>query len=188
MMVLEQACRLTSDPATRFAALTHDLGKGSTPREIWPRHIGHEQRSVHAIHRICVRFPVPNRFKSLALLVAEYHTHCHRSFRLRSKTLLDTISATDAFRRRERFEQFLLACEADFRGRLGFEDKPYLQADFLRDLFRAAASVDAATLASGVVNGDELPLLIRQSRLVAIDQAKNRWHEQLETGSSTSTV
>lgn len=177
MMVLDQACLLTADPVTRFAALTHDLGKGSTPKEVWPGHAGHEQRGLYAINAICARFPVPNRFKSLALLVAGYHTHCHRSLHLKTKTLLETISATDAFRRPERLEQFLTACEADVRGRLGFENKDYPQAEFLRTLFRAAASVDAAAITESAASGDELPALITESRLRAIDDAKRYWNE-----------
>jgi tRNA nucleotidyltransferase (CCA-adding enzyme) len=174
LMVLDQACRLTGDPATRFAALCHDLGKGSTPREIWPRHAGHEKRSVHAVNALCLRLPVPNRFKSLALLVAAYHTHCHRAPRLNPGTLLDTLAAADAFRRPERFEHFLTACEADARGRLGFEQSPYPQAALMRDALGAAAGVDAAAIARATGDGERVAAAIWRARRQAIERMLER--------------
>ena len=183
MMVLEQACRLTDDPATRFAAMTHDLGKGSTPREIWPRHIGHEQRGVQALNTLCTRLPVPNSFRSLALLVAGYHTHCHRCFKLETGPLMETLAAADAFRRPEQLEQMLTACEADARGRLGFEETPYPQAGYMRALFHAAASVDVAALAAGAGDRAELPALIAESRRRAVEDARHRWSQEQQTTS-----
>ena len=183
MMVLEQACRLTTDPAIRFAAMTHDLGKGSTPKEIWPRHIGHEQRGVQAVNTLSTRLPVPTRFKSLALLVAGYHTHCHRCFRLETAPLMETLGAADAFRRPERLEQMLTACEADARGRLGFEEAPYPQAGYMRALFRAAAAVDARALAARTSDPAELAALIAASRRHAVEEARHRWTEEQKTAS-----
>ena len=106
------------------------------------------------------------------MVVAEFHTHCHRAFELRDSTLLKVLERSDAFRRAERFEIFLLACEADARGRTGFEDRPYEQADYLRDVFAAANSVDAGAVAA-TTSGPAIPEAIRQARLAAIRAFRN---------------
>ena len=121
MMVLEAAARLSADTTVRFAALTHDLGKGTTPKEEWPRHIAHEQRSVGLVEALCQRLRAPNEHRELALITARYHGDCHRALELRPDTVLRMLDALDAFRRPQRFEQFLLACTrtaavARFRG------------------------------------------------------------------------
>ena len=147
MMVLDQAEALSDALEVRFAALVHDLGKGTTPQAMLPSHHGHETRGCKLIRRLAERLPVPRACRDLGLLVSEYHTHVHRALQLRPKTLLKVLERTDAFRRPERFEQFLLACEADARGRAGLEDRDYPQADLFRGAFRAASSVDTATIA-----------------------------------------
>ena len=119
MMVLDQATKLSPDLEVRFAALVHDLGKGTTRNHALPSHPGHERRGIKLIRRLAERLPVPNACRDLGILVSEYHTHCHRAFELRAATILRMLEATDAFRRPRRFEQFLLACEADARGREG---------------------------------------------------------------------
>ena len=171
MMVLEQASALSSETATRFAALVHDLGKGTTPADELPGHRGHEIRGCKLIRAMAERLPVPRTCRDLALLVAEYHTHCHRAGELRDKTIVKVLEATDAFRRPERFDQFLLACEADARGRTGFEDRDYPQADRLRAAYAAAAAVDAAEIAEQS-DATKIGENIRRARIAAVRQAQ----------------
>jgi tRNA nucleotidyltransferase (CCA-adding enzyme) len=167
LMVLAQAVRLSVDAHVRFAALLHDLGKGTTPASEWPRHVGHEERGVALVRDICRRLRVSNDFRDLAVLVTRHHTHCHRAAELRDATLLETLEALDAFRRPERVEGFVRACEADFRGRTGYEDRPYPQADIFRRAFTAARAVDTAAIAAGR-NGPEIGEAIRAVRIDAI--------------------
>ena len=172
MMVLEQAERLSPDVEVRFAALVHDLGKGSTRKRDLPSHPGHEKRGVKLIRRLSERMPVPSKCRDLGMLVAEYHTHCHRAFDLRPSTLLRVLEATDAFRRSERFEQFLLACEADARGRTGLEDRDYGQADLFRGALAAATTIDAKAIAEA----NEPPGIsdaVRRARLAAVKEFRS---------------
>ena len=118
------------------------------------------------------RYPVPNAFRDLALLASEFHTHCHRVRELRPKTLLKVFEKTDAFRRPERFEQFVIACEADARGRTGFEDRRYEQASYIRAAFAAAESVDAAAIARETPSR-KIPAAIRRARKHAIEEFKS---------------
>jgi tRNA nucleotidyltransferase (CCA-adding enzyme) len=168
MMVLEQAEKLSADLEVRFAALVHDLGKGTTPKRYWPAHSGHEKRGEKLIRRLTRRLPVPNPCRDLGALVAEFHTHCHRAFELRPKTILSVLEKTDAFRRPERFEQFLLTCEADARGRKGLEKREYAQANLFRGALAAARGVDAAGIAAGH-EGERIPRAIRKARLAAVE-------------------
>lgn len=160
MMVLESAARLTADMRVRFAALVHDLGKGTTPPEQWPRHIAHEERSVTLVEELCRRYRIPNDYRDLAVLVARYHGQVHRAEELRPETVLHLLESTDAFRRPDRFELFLQACEADSRGRTGYEDSVFTQGIYLRRALQMAQAVDAAALPaegfSGKALGDEL--------------------------------
>ncbi len=170
MMVLEQATLLTEDTCIRFAALAHDVGKGTTPRAQWPGHRGHEQRSAALIEALCQRLRIPNRYRDLAVAVARYHTHCHRAAELRPATLLQTLESLDAFRRPRRLEDFLTACEADARGRLGLETRPYPQADIFRRAFQAALSVIPRALAEQGLQGQALAEELRRRRIQAIAQ------------------
>ena len=171
LKVLAQAARLSPDARVRFAALLHDLGKGTTPPEEWPKHRGHEERSVGLVRAVCQRLRTPNEYRDLALLVARYHLHCYRAAELRDATLLETLEALDAFRRPERVEAFVLACEADFRGRTGYEDRPFPQADIFRRAFAVARVVDAAVIAVGQ-SGPQVGEAIRQARIDVIRQAR----------------
>ncbi len=172
LMVLTQAARLSADARVRFAALLHDLGKGRTPQDQWPKHIGHEQQGADMVRALCRRFRVPNDYRDLAVLVAQYHGHCHRAAELRATTLLDTLERLDVFRRPERLELFLAACEADARGRTGYEQRPYPQAQIFRRAFQAAVGVDGAALAGGELSGPAIAEAIRQQRLTAIRAAR----------------
>ncbi len=172
MMVLDQAAKLSSDPKVRFAALMHDLGKGTTPEAEWPSHHGHEQRSVGLTQNLCKRLRVPNDFRDLAVKVAQYHTHCHRALELKPSTLLDTLQNLDAFRQPQRLEDFLLACTADSRGRTGFENSAYPQADWFRAAFDAANKVDTKALVAEGLQGNEIGARVRSLRLAAITDAR----------------
>jgi tRNA nucleotidyltransferase (CCA-adding enzyme) len=169
MMVLEQAESLSADLEVRFAALVHDLGKGTTSRRHWPSHAGHEQRGVKLIRKLAKRLPVPNACRDLGILAAEYHTHCHRAYELRADTILRVLESTDAFRRPGRFEQFLLSCEADARGRKGLEKRDYAQAHLFRGALAAASSIDTAGIAADTVDR-KIPEAIRKARLAAIKE------------------
>lgn len=168
MMVLDQAAKLSPDLEVRFAALVHDLGKGTTRKHALPSHPAHERRGVKLIRRLAERLPVPNACRDLGILVSEYHTHCHRAFELRAATILRMLEAADAFRRPRRFEQFLLTCEADARGREGLEDRHYTQVDLLRGAFVAASGIDAAAIAASH-EGKAIGEAIRSERLAAVE-------------------
>ena len=173
LMVLDQAARLSDDPMVRFAALVHDLGKGTSPKEEWPRHKGHEQRSAILVEALCQRLRVPKDYRELAITTAKYHTHCHRALHLQPKTILKTLEAADAFRRPERFEQFLLACEADVRGRKGLEDKPYPQVDRLKEAYKACLKIDNKELQQKGFEGESFAEELRRLRIEAIKQVVN---------------
>ncbi len=175
LMVLEQAVKLSAAPEVRFAALTHDLGKADTPDEVLPSHHGHEQRSVRRLHQLCDRLKTPRSFRELAELGARYHTHCHRLAELRPTTVLDTLERLDALRRPERFEQFLLVCEADSRGRAGFEQRPYPQSGWFRQARQAAADVDPRPWVAQGLQGQAVAQALRHERLKAIREVKKGW-------------
>lgn len=170
MLVLDQIEKLSDDLESRFAALVHDLGKGTTRESDLPSHPGHEKRGVALVEAMCKRFPVPNACRDLGRLVAEYHLHCHRAFELKATTVLKLIEAADGFRRPERFARFLLCCEADARGRTGLEDREYPQVDYLRALIAAATTIDAGAIAKEF-SGRDIPKAIRRARLTAIEHA-----------------
>ena len=171
MMVLDAAERLSDSGAVRFAALVHDLGKATTDSDRLPSHPGHEQRGAKLIRKLAERLPVPRAWRDLAILAAEYHTHCHRAFELRPDTVLRVLEKSDAFRRPERFELFLLTCEADARGRLGLEDRDYRQVDYLRRALDAALRVDAGEIAARH-RGNDIPAAIRRERIRALTAFK----------------
>ncbi len=171
MMVLDQAEALSDALEVRFAALVHDLGKATTPKYRLPSHPGHETRGCKIIRRMAERLPLPNACRDLGQLVAEFHTHVHRAAELQDKTVLKVLERTDAFRRPERFEHFLLVCEADARGRTGLENRAYPQANAFRNAFAAAASIDAGAVAKEAPGG-QIPRAIRRARLGAIKTAR----------------
>jgi len=172
LLALTLAARLGADGVTRFAVLVHDLGKGATPRQEWPRHLDHESRGADEVRTFCQRLRIPNMYRELGVLTARYHTHAHRALELRPKTLLNLLQGLDALRKPQRFEQFLVACEADARGRAGLEARAYPQADFLRQIHRAAASVSVRPLLEQGLTGLALAEALRQERLAAITEAR----------------
>ena len=171
MMVLQQATRLSDDISVRFAALLHDLGKGTTPKDQWPKHIAHEERGVKLVKALCERIRVPNHFRDLAVHVCRYHLHCHRAAELRPDTILKLFHSVDVLRQPDRFAKFLLACEADARGRTGFEDKEYPQAKILQSAADAMQGVDSQPLLEQGLAGKELGKELDRLRIEAIRNA-----------------
>ena len=147
-MVLDQSALCNSTLEVRFACLCHDLGKGTTPEDILPRHIGHEQRSVKLLQSICDRWRVPVECKELAEVVAREHGNIHQSLEFGAEAVLRLLIRCDALRRPERFVQALIACDCHARGRLGFSEKPYPQRPRLIKLLAVAQSVDSAAISA----------------------------------------
>ena len=170
MMALGMSAKLSHSVAVRFSVLTHDLGKAETPERVLPSHRGHERRSVRLLEGFCNRLPVPRRFRELAVAVARHHGTAHRAAELRPATIYKLIESVDGRRRPERFDQFLLACEADARGRLGLEARAYPQADILRTALGAARAVRTADTGGGKT-GPALGRRLRQMRIQAIREA-----------------
>lgn len=174
MLVVQMARQLSDDPAVAFAALTHDLGKGETPREIWPSHHGHEARSEALVEQVCRRLRPPTRYCELARLGARYHGNVHRAAELRPKTVLRILQAADAFRRPQRLEKMLLVCEADYRGRSGFDSRPYPQGSQFRAWMQAAATVDSAAVAADCARPQLIGQAVARARLHAIKKLPYR--------------
>lgn len=168
MLCLEQAALLSPSPEVRFAALVHDLGKGLSPKANWPHHYGHEIQGLPVLERMCARLRVPNSFKSLAMQVMQYHTHCHRAFELRASTITDMLAALGAYKPNNKLPEFLLACEADAKGRTGFEHSPYPQAGLLSGAAKQAASVDTSAILNGELKGADIGEAIRRLRIKAV--------------------
>jgi tRNA nucleotidyltransferase (CCA-adding enzyme) len=172
LMALRAAVRLGGGVAVRFAVLMHDLGKGATPPEVLPSHHGHEGAGVALVEKLCARLRVPNNLRELALITARYHTHVHRALELRPDTVLRTLEGCDALRRPERFADFLLACEADARGRLGFEEREYPQRAFFARACECAAAVALTAEERAGMSGERIGQELRRRRVTAIEALK----------------
>jgi tRNA nucleotidyltransferase (CCA-adding enzyme) len=177
MMVLDTAARLHAPLAVRFACLTHDLGKGTTPADILPKHIGHEDRSVQLLRAICERLRVPVECRELADVVAREHSNVHRSAEFGAGAVVRLLERCDAFRKPQRFDTVLLACECDARGRLGFEDSAYPQRPRLMSALHAAQAVETHAIATAAqqrgVSGPKIGELIQQARIEAVERLLN---------------
>ena len=171
VLVLDYAAEQGHSLPVRFAALSHDLGKGVTPREFWPRHYGHEHKSVELVKKLCERLRVGNDCRDLGVLVARYHGDVHRAAELRPGTVLKLLSAADVFRKPERFEELLAACDSDMHGRTGRENEPYPQAQILRAAATAARAVDAGSIARQAGEPGLIPAAIEAVRLQAVTDA-----------------
>src|ERR1700723_11359 len=174
LMVLDQAALLSPESKVRFAALVHDLGKGTTPREEWPSHRGHEERSVSLIEALADRLRLPAEYRDLSIIVARYHGIVHRAFELRPKTILEFMERADAFRRPERFAQALLACEADSRGRAGLENVPYPQREYLLTARDAAAALKPSAEDIAAHIGAKIAEQLHQRRAQVIAELRQR--------------
>lgn len=175
MLVMDMAAQLNTPLPVRLACLLHDLGKGTTPAEVLPRHLGHEGRSVKLLQQVCERLRVPSDCKALAEVVAREHGNIHRSAELGEEALLRLLERCDAMRQAERFALVLQACECDARGRWGFEAAAYPQAARLLRAQKAALAVDTAPVAQAAaaqgLQGPQIGARIAQARVQAIRQA-----------------
>ena len=168
MMVLQQAAKLSPKTEVRFAALTHDLGKATTKAEILPHHYGHEGRSKRLVTQLCQRYKVPKRFRFLAEQVANYHTHVHKAFELKPTTLLKVLESLGAFRQPNQFKDFLIACKADSRGRLGYEQRDYPQLDYYLTLLAVCETIKVQDIIAAGFKGPVITRQLRQQRVTAI--------------------
>lgn len=172
MMVVDHAAQQGYTLPVRFAALAHDLGKATTPEDVLPRHIGHEGRSVDLLKPLCERLRVPNDCRDLALLVAREHGNIHRVMEMGAAALVRLIERSDAIRKPARFAEALQACEADARGRLGFETRDYPQAERLRVALIAARGVDAGAVAKRLADAPAgIKDAVHQERVRAVEAA-----------------
>ncbi|TWC11068.1 MULTISPECIES: multifunctional CCA addition/repair protein [unclassified Pseudomonas] len=172
LSVLEQAALHQQPLTVRWACLLHDLGKALTSEHDWPRHIAHEHKGLKPIKAVNERFKVPRDCQELALLVGQYHTHGHRALELKASTLLELLQSFDVYRRPQRFEEFIAACEMDARGRKGLENRSYPQADYLRGAAVAARAVAVQPLLEKGFKGPELGEAIKRERLKALKAYK----------------
>jgi tRNA nucleotidyltransferase (CCA-adding enzyme) len=172
LLVLEQACLLSADSDVRFAALLHDLGKGTTPEAEWPSHIGHEARGADIVRKVCRRLRVPNEFRDLAERTARFHLHYHRALELKPVTVVKTLEQLDAFRKPGRFEKFLLASEADARGRPGYEKKTFPQGAYLRQALACASAIDIDAIREAGYENLALANKIKEARVRAVTELK----------------
>ena len=175
-LVCDMAARLApGEDLVGFCALTHDLGKALTPADRLPRHIGHEHAGVAPLRALASRLRVPAEHAALAEHVCRFHLDIHRAFELRAETLLSILERIDAFRRAERIAPFLFACEADKRGRLGLEDAPYPQAEYVRAAHAAAAAIDAHAFVEQGLTGPAIGDAMRKARMEAIAKVRERF-------------
>ena len=175
MMVLDMAARLAAPLPVRFACLCHDLGKGTTPADILPRHIGHEERSAKLLKAVCQRLRVPVDCREIADVVAREHGNIHRSGDFNPAALVRLLERCDAFRKPQRFADILLACECDARGRLGLQDSAYPQRQRLLRALAAAQSVATDQLAAEAMaagqSGAGIGEWIQRSRVAAVKRS-----------------
>jgi tRNA nucleotidyltransferase (CCA-adding enzyme) len=171
LLVLDCAAQRNTPLTVRFAALTHDLGKGVTPKELLPKHHGHEESGVRLVQGLCERLKAPNECRDLALITARHHTTVHRALELRPATVLKLLTQCDALRRPQRFRELLAACDCDFHGRTGFEDRPYPQVARLETALAAAETVDAGAIARACREPTEIPAAVERARLEAVQSA-----------------
>jgi tRNA nucleotidyltransferase (CCA-adding enzyme) len=173
MMVLDMSARLKAPLAVRFACLAHDLGKGTTPADVLPKHIGHEERSARLLKGVAQRLRVPTDCRELADVVAREHGNIHRSAAFGAAAIVRLLERCDAFRKPQRFGQVLLACECDARGRLGLEEKPYPQRSHLLSALAAAQAVATSSIADEAAlagaTGQKVGEMIHKARICAVE-------------------
>ncbi len=171
MMVIDYAARQGYNLPIRCAALMHDFGKGATPPQEWPRHHGHEARSVALVEQACKRLKAPNDCRDLARMTAREHGNVARALELRPNTIVNLFERCDAFRKPQRFIDMLRACECDQRGRAGFEERPFPQADYLENALNAARAVDAGSVATAQSDPRHIPDAVHAARVAAVKAA-----------------
>jgi tRNA nucleotidyltransferase (CCA-adding enzyme) len=174
MLVLDDTAKHGYALEVRFAALGHDFGKGNTPEDILPRHIGHEMRSVDLLKIVCERLRVPGECRDLALLVARYHGNIHRAKELRADTIIKLFDSCDLWRKPERFPLILQACESDARGRTGHENDAYPQTAYFLSCAQAAQAVNAGEIARACADKNLIADKVREARIAAVEQVLKR--------------
>ncbi len=174
LLALTEAAKREAPLVVRYAVLCHDYGKGATPRHVLPHHYGHEANGVKLVEQCSARLKVPSECRELAVLTCRYHLHTHIARDLRASTLLELFEALDAFRRPERFEQFLLACECDARGRTGLAEREYPQPDYLRGALAAAQAVSVQNILAAGLSGEAVGRALREQRLQALSQWRDK--------------
>ena len=176
LLSMEQASKLSEDPIVRYATMIHDVGKGVTDKTKWPSHVGHEHLGVKLQDAITKRIKVPNEYSELAALVCEHHTKLHRCMQSNPDTLLKLLESIDAMRRPDRLDKFLLACEADARGRTGLEDRDYPQRDYLLRILNAINNINVESLLAD--NPSAQPnAVIKKHRLQVIANIKSSFDD-----------
>ena len=175
LMALQQSVRLSDRSAIRFAVLVHDLGKGITPDDVLPSHKGHEARGVALVDDVCDRFKVPNDVRQLALAVTEYHLMCHKAQQLKPETIVNLLKGIGALKSRDKLEDFILCCEADARGRTGFEDRDYPSSDYLRDALSCISAISVADLVEAGLDGAEIGRQLHLRRTARIADLKQNY-------------
>lgn len=175
LMSLQQAAQLSPCSKIRFSVLVHDLGKAITPEHVLPSHKGHEERGLPLVKNVCDRFKVPNAHRQLAMVVTEYHLLCHKALELRPETILKLLKGLGALKSSQRLEEFLLCCEADARGRTGFEDRDYPSADFLRGAMQIATSTDISDLLEADVSGADIGRQLSLRQIAELTEFKDNY-------------
>ena len=177
LMSLQQAARLSDNSPIRFSVLVHDLGKGITPYHILPSHSGHEARGLPLVKDVCDRLKVPNDHRQLAMVVTEFHLLCHKAFELQPETILKLLKAIGALKSSSRLEDFLTCCEADARGRTGFEDRHYPSSVYLRGARECVIKTDIADLVEAGVSGAEIGKQLSMRQTAALTEFKAHYSE-----------
>ena len=177
MMTLQRACEANYSDRVRFAALVHDLGKALTPVDMLPRHVQHEKRGIDPVQALCKRLKVPAQHQQLGELVCKEHLLCHQVLDLRAGTVWRLLQRLDVLRRPDRVEEFIQACECDSRGRLGLENRPYPQADFLREAMKRVTAIRAASLPADI-KGPDIGEALVAARIEAIADFKKEYVSQ----------
>jgi len=172
LMALKAATKLTDCEAIRFAVLVHDVGKAITPEDVLPSHSGHEKRGLPIVKAICDRLTVPNKHRQLAMSVTEFHLHCHRALELKPATLLKLFQSIGAIRSPDKLIDFLTCCEADIKGRAGFEDAAYPSKDYLLAALEAVSQADISDLVAQGISGAEIGKQLNQRQIQHLTEFK----------------
>lgn len=172
LMALQQSALLSDKATIRFTVLVHDLGKAITPKDILPRHTGHEARGLPLVKQVCDRLKVPNQHRQLAMVVTEYHLMCHKSLEFKSENLLKLLTVIGAIKSAEKLDDFLLCCMADAKGRKGLEHRDYAPNTYLRAAREAVIKVDVSDLVANGLKGADIGIHLKQRQIDALSQFK----------------
>ena len=175
LMALQQSALLTNKATIRFTVLVHDLGKAITPKEILPRHTGHEARGLPLVKQVCDRLKVPNQHRQLAMVVTEYHLMCHKSLEFKPENLLKLLTVIGALKSAEKLDDFLLCCMADAKGRKGLEKQEYAPNRYLREAREAAIAVQVIDLVANGIKGADIGTQLKQRQIDALSEFKQHY-------------